>query len=139
MAGGFQAHSAAQWLRRGLADLVRSVASSSPMPTCLGIFALARHSTSMIQQRIMVAARRDIQTIRRWRRTAASNRQPVSTSAGGEKLSCVYRRPSDFLKLAAPSSNARRSSADISGSKLRSTPSRPTTLGSDRVTRNLSL
>ena len=51
----------------------------------------------------------------------------------------VYRRPSDLLKLAAPSSSARCSSTDISGSKIRSTPSRPTTLGSDRVTRNLSL
>jgi len=51
----------------------------------------------------------------------------------------VYRRPSDLLKLAAPSSSARCSSTDISGWKIRSTPSRPTTLGSERVTRNLSL
>jgi hypothetical protein len=46
-------------------------------------------------------------------------------------------RPSDFLKLAAPDSSACCSSGDISGSKIRSTPFRPTMLGSDSVTPNL--
>ncbi len=45
----------------------------------------------------------------------------------------------DFLMLAALDSSACRSSPDISGSKVRTTPSRPTMLGSDRVTPSLSL
>ncbi len=48
-------------------------------------------------------------------------------------------RLSDFLILAALDSSACRSSPDISGSKVRTTPSRPTMLGSDSVTPNFSL
>lgn len=53
---------------------------------------------------------------------------------GGKTPPTTQARLFDFFRLAALAANARRSSPDISGSKLRMTPARPTTLGSDRVT-----
>ena len=58
----------------------------------------------------------------------------VRAMGGGKTPPTTQARLSDFFRLAALASNARRSSPDISGSKLQMTPARPTTLGSDRVT-----
>jgi hypothetical protein len=58
----------------------------------------------------------------------------VKPASSGQWAEAKRHQLFDFFRLAALASNARRSSPDISGSKLRMTPARPTTLGSDRVT-----
>jgi len=59
----------------------------------------------------------------------------LSYSITRRRQSALQILLSDFLKLAALSSSACCSSADISGSKIRTTRLRPTMLGSDSVTR----
>jgi len=139
VAAGFQADTAAQRLREGRAHLI---AFGRKFPICPSGGAPAARSTPTIQRPITAAARRDTPTILRWRRTAASGQKPASTNAGDERSRgcgdlCDQRAPvrlSDFFKFAALDSSACRSAPDISGSKDRTTPPRPTMLGSERVT-----
>jgi N-ethylmaleimide reductase len=78
VAGGFQADTAARWLREGEADLIafgRKFIANPDLPERLRIGAPFNADDP---------TRRDTRTIRLWHRIAANNPRPVSTSAGGD-------------------------------------------------------